>query len=465
MKTVQLRLTTLIPVVSLLFSCASPSEFTLPETSTPSSWQQAGADSAPSLLQGQWWKKFNDPKLDSLISAVMQTNNDLALATLTLRKARLAAGLTEIDKLPTPAFSSAFSDQKNFNSGDTDVSHSVSLSLGYELDLWGRVSATADAAQWAAKASAKDRESTAQSLIVTTASLYWKIGYLKQRLALSLQNIKGIKQVVTLTQSKYTNGSAPRLEVLESTQSLYSQKVEYSQLQQQLTETQNALSILLNQPLQEALWSLDKLPETALPGVSAGIPADLLMRRPDVKSSLYALKSALASKDAVDAGYFPKISLTSSLGFSSSQLVELLKNPIGTLGADLALPFINWHEMKLNKKISAIDYQMTVVNYRETLYQAFSEVSNFLSARQQYQYQGDILTEQYTTAKEVEDIYAGKYNFGAINMVDWIDAMETRRNVEASVLENRYNQFVTLAKIYQSLGGADIVQLSLLDNQ
>ncbi|WP_413700915.1 TolC family protein [Psychromonas sp. KJ10-10] len=150
--------------------------------------------------------------------------------------------------------------------------------------------ATADASQWTAQASEQDRESTAQSLVVTVATLYWKIGYLNQRINLANLNIEGLQQVITLTKHRYENGSETRLAVLESTQSLYKQQVTYNELQQQLSEAKNALSILLNRPLEDALLKIDKLPEQALPDISAGIPADLLVRRPDIKATLYTLE-------------------------------------------------------------------------------------------------------------------------------------------------------------------------------
>ncbi|MGB5446574.1 MAG: TolC family protein [Psychromonas sp.] len=458
MKKIIFNLSTFIVFFSILTGCSSlkRSEFEAPTVAIPSNWQQQSGVVMQSAQLDEWWKQFNNPELNSLIERALQTNNDLALATLTLRKARLAAGLSVNDQLPTLSFSGASSNEKSFDSSDSDNSYSTSTSLSYELNLWGRLSAATDAAQWAAKASSEDRESTAQSMVVTVASLYWKIGYLNQRLYLAEENIKGIEQIVNLTQLQYDNGSTSRLALLESTQSLYKQQVSYSELQQQLSESKNALSILLDQPLQDAKLNIQKLPEKRLPDIAAGIPADLLLRRPDIKSSLAKLKSTLADKDAVATSYLPILTLTGTLGTSSSHLVQLLQNPVGTLGAGITLPFLEWNKMKINKNISEVDYQSAIINYRVTLYQAFEEVSNYLSAREHYQYQAEKLQAQYSNALQVEKIYASQYSVGAINMIDWINAMETRRDAQASFLENQYNQFVTQAKLYQSLGGKDI---------
>jgi NodT family efflux transporter outer membrane factor (OMF) lipoprotein len=451
----------LIACVSVLSGCAlmDRSEYIAPELSVPNQWSgevHSEASSADAQASSRWWTQFNDSDLNQLIDHVLSVNSDLALATLTLQKARLEAGLSRNEALPELSGSLSSSYERELDSGDTDIEHATSLSLSYELDLWGHVAAAADAKQWAAVASFEDRESTAQSLAYTAASLYWEIGYLNQRLALTTQNIEGMNDVLALTQSMFSAGSATRLDVLESTQSLYGEQVTLSELQQQLSEAQNSLSILLNKPLQETAFRIHSLPLSSLPEIATGIPADLLQRRPDVRSALATLKASLADQDALNASYFPALTLTGTLSTSSSKLLELLQNPVLTLGSGLTLPFLEWKEMAFNKEIAALDYQMAVVDYRQTLYEAFEEVANLLAAKQSYRRQGTILAAQLTNAKEIERIYASNYKNGATDMLDWISAMESRRSKESTMLENKYAQFVNQAKIYQSLGGRDV---------
>lgn len=442
-----------------LFGCSSMrSEFQQPELDIPENWSQPLQEVVHTSVErpDKWWTLFKDPQLDTLIAQVLKSNSDLTKATLTLKKARLEAGLSENNKVPELRFSHASSLEHNMDDSSSDTNYSSSLSLSYELDLWGRVDAAADADEWSARASYQDRESTAQSLTVTAATLYWKLGYLNQMIALTEENITGTQRVATLTKHKFDNGSATRLEVLESTQTLFGQQVQLSQLQQELSETQNSISILLNQPLQNTNLSIEQLSTLPMPDIAPGIPSELLLRRPDIKATLYTLKSSLALKDKVEAGYMPTLTLTSSLSTSSSDLLELLENPIAKLGSGIVLPFLEWDEMKLNKNISELDYQMAVLNYRDTVYMAMEEVANLLTAKQHYRYKGGIFKEQYTNAQEIETIYASRYKYGASDMIDWIKAMESRRSIESSFLENRYNQFVIQAKLYQSLGGGDI---------
>lgn len=440
----------------LVTGCSSVtrSEFTPAEVEIPASWQSVRVNQQVKL--DPWWQSFNNPELNQLIERVLKTNNDLALATLTLRRARLEAGLTNAESYPQISSNINGSSAKPLNGGAGSSGYSSNLSVSYELDLWGRISADMDAAKWTSLASAQDRESTAQSLVATTAILYWQIGYLKQSITLSQSSIDYAQQTLALTERQYRSGSVSQLNVLNVKRSLAGQQASHSDLLQQLTEAQNSLAILYNQPPLKMPVRIDKLPEGPIPDIAAGVPADLLIRRPDVKSALYALKSVYASKDATFAGYLPTLTLSGALGSSSSELKNLLSNPVGTLGANLILPFLQWNKMQLDKKIASVEVESAVVSYRQTLYSAFKEVDNALSARQHYQYQEQKLREQYKAATAAERIYASQYRNGAVSIQDWLDAKETQRSAEASLLVNRYNQFSAQATLYQALGGSDI---------
>lgn len=451
-----IRLSLLALSVASLIGCSSfssPPEFSAPSAEIPEQWA-LGNQLSDSIEP--WWHKFSDDKLNQLIEQVLQSNSDLALATLTLQKAKLQAGISATDQYPQLSASTSASRSRVLTSGSSSSSYSANLSVSYELDLWGRVSSEIDAAQWSALASQQDRESTAQSLVATTASLYWQIGYLNDYLALSSHSIDYARQTLTLTEKQYQSGAVSQLNVLEAKRSLAGQEASHSQLIQQKIEATNALSLLLNQAPKNSLEMINTLPETALPEVVSGIPADILARRPDVKAALYNLRSAISTEQATTSAYFPTLSLTGSVGDSSAQLSHLLADPVGTLGASLTLPFLQWNEFKLNKKISHIDAESAVITYRQTLYSAFEDVNNALSARQQYLYQGVKLQEQYLAAQEAERIYASQYRHGAISIQDWLDAQETLRSAEESLLENRYNQYNIQATLYQALGGPDV---------
>jgi len=445
--------------VLLATGCSSftASEFTQPEIQIPESWQSVRINQQVKL--DPWWQSFNNPELNQLIAQVLETNNDLTLATLTLQKARLEAGLADANGFLQISSGSNASREKPLSGGASSSAYNSHLTVNYELDLWGRVSADMDAAQWQSLASAEDRESTAQSLVATTATLYWQIGYLKESMALSQNSIDYAQQTLSLTDRQYRAGSVTELNVLEAKRTLAEQQADHSDLKRQLSEVQNSLAILYNQPPLKMAISIDKLPDGAIPTIASGVPADLLIRRPDVKSALYSLKSAYAAKDATFAGYLPTLTLSGALGSSSNELKNLLSNPVATLGSNLMLPFLQWNEMQLKKKIAGVELESAVVRYRQTLYSAFKEVDNALSARQHYQYQEQKLRAQYKAATALERIYASQYQHGAVSIQAWLDAQQIQRGAEASLLANRYKQFTVQASLYQALGGRDITAL------
>ncbi|EOB4972344.1 efflux transporter outer membrane subunit [Vibrio fluvialis] len=443
--------------VLLATGCVARSELPEQNVTVPEQWQTGQTQSETQAIS-QWWTSFGDPQLNQWVEKVLATNSDLAIATLTLKQARLEAGLATSDTYPDVSASVSGERSKPLDGGESSKSYQASLSVSYELDLWGKLSAAKDAAMWTALATQQEREATAQSLVATTAQLYWQIGYLNQRVELSNNDIKDAKETLALTQSQYRHGSVTRVNVLEAERTLAGLEATHRDYLQQRTEAVNAFAILFDQPPQDLATSIPALPDYAVPTIEAGVPADVLNRRPDVKQSLFELKSVLATKDNTDTNYFPSLTLTGALGGSSTELRKLLSDPIGTLGADLTLPFLNWNEMQLNRDIAQVKYESAIISYRKTLYAALQDVDNALSAKENYEFQAEKLQKQYDSAAEVARIYKSQYEYGAIDITTLLDAQENERSAKASLLENRYNQLVNIATVYQSLGGEDIVK-------
>ncbi|ELL7084621.1 efflux transporter outer membrane subunit [Vibrio fluvialis] len=443
--------------VLLATGCVARTELPEQNVTVPEQWQTGQTQSETQAIS-QWWTSFGDPQLNQWVEKVLATNSDLAIATLTLKQARLEAGLATSDTYPDVSASVSGERSKPLDGGDSSKSYQASLSVSYELDLWGKLSAAKDAAMWTALATQQEREATAQSLVATTAQLYWQIGYLNQRVELSNNDINDAKETLALTQSQYRHGSVTRVNVLEAERTLAGLEATHRDYLQQRTEAVNAFAILFDQPPQDLATSIPALPDYAVPTIEAGVPADVLNRRPDVKQSLFELKSVLATKDNTDTNYFPSLTLTGALGGSSTELRKLLSDPIGTLGADLTLPFLNWNEMQLNRDIAQVKYESAIISYRKTLYAALQDVDNALSAKENYEFQAEKLQKQYDSAAEVARIYKSQYEYGAIDITTLLDAQENERSAKASLLENRYNQLVNIATVYQSLGGEDLVK-------
>lgn len=406
----------------------------------------------------RWWTLFNDANLNQLIEQVLASNSDLVVAGINLQQARLQAGLAQ-DRQGVRVNSSV-STGHNFdlNSGE-DSARGVSLSGGvsYEVDLFGRLASQTEAARWEALATEQDLQATAQSLIATTTQLYWQLGYLNERFAVSEQNLNSTQQTYNLVRSQYRAGAVSGLEVTQAEQALQSQRASLSQIQQQLLETRTALAVLLNRPVQQLSITEPKgLGTLKLPNIEAGLPASLLARRPDLQAAELRLRKALANKDATKASYYPSISLTGNLGASSTSLTQLLQNPTLALGASLSLPFLQYNDMKKDLAISDLDYEKAIVQYRQTLYQAFADVENALSNRTELNRQVALQQQNVALAEKTERLTQVRYKNGAIALKNVLDAQATTRNARLSLVQTKQSQYNAYVTLMQTLGGSPL---------
>lgn len=427
--------------------------YTAPAIATAASWQQGQRERA-AQTGSPWWKAFGDARLDALIEKVLANNNDLAAAGIQVKRAWLAAGLAADKQNPALSASLAASRSRALRGEKTDSrSYSATASVSYEVDLWGRLASARDAAEWEARATEQDRADTAWALVATTAKLYWQIAWLNQKMELATQNISYAEKTLAIARNKREAGAISGVDVLQAEQTLASQQASLSELAQQRVEARNAMSILFNAPPGQDFTVPDRLPEIALPEVESGLPAALLGRRPDLQAAELRLRETLATGDATRASYYPGFSLTGSLG-SSAALSDLIRNPLGTLGAGLTLPFLQWNEMKLSTRVAQADYEKAVISFRQSLYAAMSDVENALSARSQYAAQSAMLQSSFAAAQKIEAICETQYRVGAVPMKTWLDAQQTRREAELALLANRYQRFVNHVTLIQALGGS-----------
>ena len=438
-----------------LTGCAAQvhTPYAAPNVNLPATWTQP-AD-AYATAQDRWWTGFGDPVLNRLIEEALARNNDLAVAALAVRKAQLQAELAGSDRLPSLSVQSSADLSRNLGSESGETrSFAASTAVSYELDLWGKLSSTHDASHWEAEATEEDRASAALALTGTTASFYWQIGYLNQRIALSEASIDYARRTLELVRVQKAAGAATALEILKAERSLASQEASHTTLVQQRVEARNSLAILFDGPPQSLQTTEPRdLASARLPAAEAGLPAQLLARRPDLRAAESRLRAALATTDATRASFYPSINLSSSLGGSSEELARLLSNPIAALGADLTLPFVQWRDMRRTIKISETEYEQAVIEFRQTLYSALADVENSLSARQQYLAQAEKLEQTLQAARQTEELYRIRWQAGGSTLQDWLDAQENRRQAESNLAENRFNQLQNHITLAKALGG------------
>ncbi|MFV5348880.1 efflux transporter outer membrane subunit [Acinetobacter soli] len=459
------KLTTLCAMLvasSTLVGCAAmvKTPYHAPAVQTPSSFQYDKTQVASNYANyaDRWWTLFGDTQLNQLVDQVIAKNTDLAVAGITLRQARLKAGLAVDQQGPRVNSSVSTSQNIDVNSGDRS-SNGLSLNAGvsYELDLFGKLARQTEAAKWEALATAQDLQATAQTLIGTTTKLYWQLAYLNESLSTAQQSLATSEKLYSLVNTQYQAGAVSGLDLTQAEQSVQSQKANLSQIQQSLVETRTALAVLLHIPVQQLnIQEPQRLPQVNLPQIQAGLPASILSRRPDLRAAELRLRETLATKDATTASYYPSISLTGSLGSSSTSLTELIKNPVLALGANLSLPFLQYNDMKKNIAISQLDYEKAIIQYRQTLYQAFADVENALSARTELNQQVQFQQRNLELAEKAERLTDVRYRNGAIALKNVLDQQQTTRTARLSLVNTKQSQYNAYVTLMQALGGSPI---------
>lgn len=470
MQTHLTKLASALILGSSLVGCAAlvKSPYEQPTISTPSSFQNSKNVSKQihaDAYADQWWTLFGDAQLNQLVDKVLSANTDLAVAGINLQQARIQAKQSQSQQGIRVGNAGANIGHRFSLDGDGDSSQGISLSypgLSYELDLFGKLANQTEASRWEALASEQDLQATAQSLIATTAQLYWQLGYLNERLSVAKQNLTSTQKTYDLVKVQYRAGAVSGLDLSSAEQAVQSQKASLSQIEQQKVETRTALAVLLNQPIQQLnINEPQHLPQSNLPKISAGLPAELLSRRPDLKATELRLRKALANKDANKASYYPSINLTGSIvtGGTSTSLSQVLSNPAAILGAGLSLPFLQWNDMKRDLKVNELEYEKSIIQYRQTMYKTFADVENALSARNELDKQVALQERNVQLAEKTEYLTQVRYKNGAIALKNLIDAQKTTREARLSLVQTKQSQYNAYVTLMQALGGSPIKQL------
>jgi NodT family efflux transporter outer membrane factor (OMF) lipoprotein len=434
-----------VALATVLSACAS-TPYDSPKVPMTAQFDHAGNGTDATSQSGDWWTAFGDTTLNTLVSEVLARNNDLAAAALKVQQAQLQVGLTRLDQFPSASGSLGASTSSTTN-------YSASLGVSYEVDLWGRLAANTRAANWEAQATEEDRQAARLALIGTTAELYWRIAYTHQQITVGQQNLDYALKVQDLVSIQHNAGASSGVEVAEAAQTVNSQRASLSDLQQQLVEYRSSLTVLLGgTPLPESSEP-QSLPDLPLPEVGAGVPAELLARRPDLRAAELRLRENLADVDIAKAAFYPGLSLTASGGASSAELGSLFNNPTGALAASLSLPFLDFPRLSRNVKISQKTYDIAVLTFKTTLLQALADTDNALSSRTQLAEQGAAQAASLEAARKAEALYAIRYRTGSVALRIWLDAQSSRRAAQLSYDNNRLSQLINQSTLYQALGG------------
>jgi len=428
----------------------------------PAGWKNA----APSddISKGDWWAIFKDPDLAALENEAIKKNQTVKAALSRVDQARAIARLTRADLFPSVGFDpSAIRSLESANRplappspavAFTSNTFTLPLDVSYEVDLWGRVRRSVESARATAQASAADYENILLSLEGEVAQDYFYLRYVDADRAILRNNIQLLEKTLALVRVRHDGGVASGLDVSEAETLLATTQADYAGLARQRAQYEHALAVLLGRPAAE--FSLPEAPFALEPPViPAGLPSDLLERRPDVAGAKRQMAALNAQIGVARAAFFPQLSLTGSAGYQSANLATLVNLPSAawSVGAALAAPIYEGGRLKANLERARAAFEESEANYRQQVLVAFREVEDSLSDLHVLEDQEEAQERAVQSAQSTADISTSRYKEGLANYLEVIDAQRTVLQNQRLVAQIREQRLAASVQLIKALGG------------
>jgi multidrug efflux system outer membrane protein len=446
-------------------AAAFPADDTGKAAKTGSAPAPAAADRRDAVDTG-WREYFNEPRLQQLIAAALENNRDLRTAALRIEEARALYNVQSADRLPNLNASVGATRAKTPGTvsptGESTIGRRVDAGLSissFELDFFGRVKSLNDAALAAYLATDEARQAAQISLVAQVAQAYFTERAYAEQYALAQQTYEARARTYKLTQQRAEAGASSRLDLRSNETLMETARAAALTLARQRAQAENALTLLVGQPSTTGAAGTNAMPTDAqidaLSALPAGLPSDLLARRPDIRAAEQRLKSANANIGAARAAFFPRISLTAAIGSTSPTLGGLFDSGTGSwsFAPQLVLPIFDAGRNRANLTLTEVRKNIAVADYEKTIQIAFREVADALAAR-------DYLGEQVAAQRAVQEAQADRlklsqlrFDNGVASSLDVLDAQRELFSAQQSLVQARLLRTTSAIDLYRALGG------------
>jgi outer membrane protein, multidrug efflux system len=453
----------LLPVLILLAGCTVGPNYKRPTVNVPTDYRgvmPAQPATVASLGNEKWWDVYQDPVLTQLIHTALQQNYDVRIAATRVLQAQAQLGIVRANQFPSASVGADIFSQQNAKVSNLFPAYEVNagqlnLSVIWNLDFWGKYRRQTEAARAQMLASEWGQQAVISSLVANVATAYFQLRALDAELEIAKRTLGSRQQSLQLTQVLETHGSASDLDVSQSEQLVYTASETIPDLERQIQQQENLLSILLGEnpgsiPRGRALTE-QPVPES----VPAGLPSELLERRADVRQAEEIIVAANAQIGVAKAAFFPSIALTGTGGLESNQLSRFISAPSEAwLGAlSVAQPIFEGGALRSQLKLSRAQYQETVLAYQQTVQSALEQVSNALIASQkdrQFREQQELLVQATERSDRLSLIL---YKQGGASYLQVLTNDTNYFSAELNLVQAQLNERLALVQLYQSLGG------------
>jgi multidrug efflux system outer membrane protein len=454
----------LIPVaVALALSaCAVGPDYSRPKVELPAA--QAGAD-APAVST-DWWKQFDDPVLNQLIDEAVKSNADLQLAAARAEQAAAQAGIARAALLPSLGANAGYQSGRSSTETATrgaplvnDV-RNANLTAAWEIDLWGKLRRSNEAARANYAASRYDRDAAQLALTAQVAQTYFQLRALDAQLDIAKRTLQSREESLRLQTKRFQGGLISELEQRQAEAEAASARASVPQIARSLEQTETALGVLLgHSPKQLVAGNLSRGKDinslASPPDVPANLPSSLLERRPDVASSEQQLIAANARIGVAKAAYFPSISLTGALGSQSLSLDSLFTSATRTwsFAGNAAAPIFNFGATGYNVDAATAGQKQALAQYQKAVQSAFKDALDALAANSSAREVLQAQTTQLSALNRTLKLAGLRYDNGYASYLDVLDAQRNSFQSELNLVNAKLDRLNTTIGVYKALGG------------
>jgi outer membrane protein, multidrug efflux system len=458
--------TTLLGILAVLVleaGCMMGPKYKRPAVDVPQQYRAPApqeASQASSLGNEQWWQVYQDPVLTQLIHTAIAQNYDVRIAAARVLQAQAQVGITRANQLPSASIGANVFSEQNAKVSNLFPAYQVNggelnLSVIWNLDFWGKYRRQTEAARAQLLETEWGQRAVMSSLVANVAATYFQLRALDSELEISQRTLASRQESLKLTQFLESHGSNSGLDVSQAEQLVYTASETIPDLERQIQQQENVLSVLLGENPQSMPRGRALTEQPVPQNVPAGLPSELLERRPDVRQAEQIVVAANAQIGVAKASFFPSLSLTGLGGLESNALHHFISQPSETWSGAFSVsqPVFQGGALRSQLRLARANWQEAVFSYQQTVQNALEQVSNSLVASQkdrEFREQQELLTQ---AAQQTDQLSEVLYKNGGASYLQVLTSESNYFSAELNLVQAQLNERLALVQLYQAVGG------------
>ena len=443
-----------------LASCSLGPDYNRPPIPTADSFRMAAAKEATSIANLSWWELLRDDELQNLVRIALDENKDLQRAVASVEEFQARAQIAKMDFAPQLSVSGnapAFGRKATFFAPGfpNPFNYYTQGNLSWELDVWGRIRRSNEAARGDLLAKEESRRAVILQLVSGVAEAYFDLLQFDMQLDIARRTLRSWEESVRIAQARLKQGLTSKLDSDQFEAERANAAARAAELERQMVQKENQISVLLGRNPHQIPRGKSLTEQVMPPDVPPGLPSDLLQRRPDIIQAEQELGAATARIGVAKAERFPKISITGILGVASPQLSQLVRNQtsFGEVGPGFAGPLFNAQALGFQQKAVEAQAKQAVAHYEQTILVAFREVDDALVAVRTARDQRQAQVQQVEALRSALNLANLRYKGGLANYLDVLIAQRNLFEAELALTGTHRLHLVSIVQLYKALGG------------